>query len=148
VQGAANCAGTCSRSIGVFPSPTEKAAKPNFRAARGARRVRNFYLAVDRSKLFVLHRFWAVRIKLRRMRDATVSARAIVPEARELNNLLIGVATEIANTVDNLLGDLDRRIEALRASDLNGSSELPLAELLSLRTHWQDSDCQHGNDQL
>jgi len=67
------------------------------------------------------------------MRDASVSARAFVPEAPELSNLLIGAATEVANTVDNLLGDLDRRIEALRASQaapqlpqsLNGSSELP-----------------------
>ena len=67
------------------------------------------------------------------MRDASVSARVIVPEAPELNNLLTGVATEVANTVDGLLGDLDRRIDALRASQatpelpqsLNGSSELP-----------------------
>ena len=67
------------------------------------------------------------------MRDASVSARVIVPEAPELNNLLIGVATEVANTVDSLLTDLDRRIDALRTSQatpelpqsLNGSSELP-----------------------
>jgi hypothetical protein len=67
------------------------------------------------------------------MRDASVSARAIVPEAPELNNLLIGVATEVANTVDGLLGDLDRRVDALRVSQatpelpqsLNGSFELP-----------------------
>ena len=72
------------------------------------------------------------------MRDASVSARAIVPEAPELSNLLIGVATEVANTVDNLLGDLDRRIETLRPSQaapqppqsLNGCPELP-----------QNSDC-------
>jgi chromosome segregation ATPase len=74
-------------------------------------RLRNFYLAFAHA--------------IAGMRDASVSARAIVPEAPELNNLLIGIATEIANTVDNLLGDLDRRLEALRASDLNGSSELP-----------------------
>jgi hypothetical protein len=67
------------------------------------------------------------------MRDASVSARAIVPEAPELNRLLIGVATEVANTVDGLLGDLDRRTDALRANQatpelpqsLNGSFELP-----------------------
>jgi hypothetical protein len=66
------------------------------------------------------------------MRDASVSARAIVPEAPELSNLLIGVATEVANTVDHLLGDLDRRLESSRASQaapqpqsLNTSSELP-----------------------
>ncbi len=67
------------------------------------------------------------------MRDASVSARAIVPETPELSNLLIGLATEVANTVDNLLGDLDRRMEVLRLGQgapqlpppLNGSSELP-----------------------
>jgi septal ring factor EnvC (AmiA/AmiB activator) len=82
-------------------------------------RLRDFYLAFAHA--------------IAGMRDASVSARAIVPEAPELSNLLIGVATEVANTVDNLLGDLDRRIEALRASQaapqlpqsLNGSSELP-----------------------
>jgi septal ring factor EnvC (AmiA/AmiB activator) len=82
-------------------------------------RLRDFYLAFAHA--------------IAGMRDASVSARAIVPEAPELSNLLIGVATEVANTVDNLLGDLDRRIEASRASQaapqlpqsLNESSELP-----------------------
>ncbi len=82
-------------------------------------RLRDFYLAFAHA--------------IAGMRDASVSARAIVPEAPELSNLLLGVATEVANTVDNLLGDLDRRIETLRASraapqlpqSLNGSSELP-----------------------
>ena len=80
-------------------------------------RLRDFYLAFAHA--------------IAGMRDASVSARAIVPEAPELSNLLIGVATEVANTVDNVLGDLDRRIEILRASQaqlpqsLNGSSESP-----------------------
>lgn len=82
-------------------------------------RLRDFYLAFAHA--------------IAGMRDASISARAIVPEAPELSNLLIGVATEVANTVDNLLGDLDRRIEPSRASQaapqlpqsLNGSSELP-----------------------
>jgi len=82
-------------------------------------RLRDFYLAFAHA--------------IAGMRDASVSARAIVPEAPELSNLLIGVATEVANTVDNLLADLDRRIEPSRASQaapqlpqsLNGSSELP-----------------------
>jgi len=82
-------------------------------------RLRDFYLAFVHA--------------IAGMRDASVSARAIVPESPELSNLLIGVATEVANTVDNLLGDLDRRVETLRASQaapqlpqsLNGSSELP-----------------------
>jgi chromosome segregation ATPase len=82
-------------------------------------RIRDFYLAFAHA--------------IAGMRDARVAARAIVFEAPELSNLLIGVATEVANTVDNLLGDLDRRIETLRASQsaphlpppVNGSSELP-----------------------
>jgi len=81
-------------------------------------RLRDFYLAFAHA--------------IAGMRDASVSARAVVPEGPELTNLLIGVATEVANTVDNLLGDLDRRLEALRASQaapqppqsLNGCSEL------------------------
>ena len=49
------------------------------------------------------------------MCGATESARAIVPETRDLNNSLMIVATEVANAIDALLADLDRRIEALRA---------------------------------
>ena len=45
------------------------------------------------------------------MRDASISARAIVPEAPDLSNLLMSVASEVAIMVDALLGDLDRRIE-------------------------------------
>jgi hypothetical protein len=49
------------------------------------------------------------------MRDASISARAIVPEAPDLSNLLMSVASEVAVIVENLLGDLDRRIEPLGA---------------------------------
>ena len=63
------------------------------------------------------------------MRDVSVSARAIVPEAPDLSDLLIRFAAEVANTVDNLMGDLDRRMEALRTPQLlrplNGSPGLP-----------------------
>ena len=63
------------------------------------------------------------------MRDVSVSARAIVPEAPELSDLLMGFATEVANTVDNLFSDLDRRMEALRTPQLlrplNGFPGLP-----------------------
>ena len=64
-------------------------------------RLRDFYLAFAHA--------------VAGMRDASVSARAIVPEAPELSNLLIGFATEVAVAVDNLLGDLDRRTEPLGA---------------------------------
>jgi hypothetical protein len=63
------------------------------------------------------------------MRDVSVSARAIVPEAPDLSDLLIRFAAEVANTVDNLMGDLDRRMETLRTPQLlpplNGSQGLP-----------------------
>jgi len=49
------------------------------------------------------------------MRDASVSARAIVPEVPELSNLLTSVASEVATIVDTLLGDLDRRMEPFGA---------------------------------
>jgi hypothetical protein len=60
-------------------------------------------------------------------------AAAIVPEGHAFNDLLPVIATEVANSIDGLLGDLDRRIELLRAShaapelpqSLNGSPELP-----------------------
>jgi hypothetical protein len=74
-------------------------------------RLRDFYLAFAQA--------------IAGMRDASVSARAIVPEAPELSNLLIEVATEVANTVDNLLGGLDRRLEILRASQ--ATSQIGLA---------------------
>jgi hypothetical protein len=49
------------------------------------------------------------------IRDATVMAAAIVPEGHAFNDLLPVIASEIANAIDGLLGDLDRRIDALRA---------------------------------
>ena len=49
------------------------------------------------------------------IRDATELATAIVPEARELSELLEVIAIEVANATDGLLEDLDRRIHALRA---------------------------------
>ena len=67
------------------------------------------------------------------MRDATEMAAPLVPDARELNELLTVIAAEIANAIDGLVGGLDRRIEALRAGhgaaepppSVNGSPELP-----------------------
>jgi hypothetical protein len=67
------------------------------------------------------------------IRNATEMAESIVPEVREFNELLIAIATEVANSIDGLLGELDRRIEALRTGhatpelpqSLNGSPELP-----------------------
>ena len=50
-----------------------------------------------------------------RFRDATEAAATIVPEARELNESLDMIATKVVNAIDDLLVELDRRIEAARA---------------------------------
>jgi chromosome segregation ATPase len=57
------------------------------------------------------------------VRNATEAAETIVPEARELNELLDAIATEVAKSIDGLLCDLDLRIEAVRTG--NASPELP-----------------------
>jgi len=57
------------------------------------------------------------------IRNATESAEIIVPEARELNELLDVIAVEVAKAIDGLLSELDLRIEAVRAG--NVASELP-----------------------
>jgi hypothetical protein len=57
------------------------------------------------------------------IRDATEMAAAIVPEARELGELLQVIATEVANAVDGLLGDLDGRIAVVCAG--HAAPELP-----------------------
>jgi cell division septum initiation protein DivIVA len=46
--------------------------------------------------------------------EATEMAAAVVPEARELNNFLISVATEVDTVIDPLLRELDRRADAVR----------------------------------
>lgn len=60
-------------------------------------------------------------------------AAPIVPDVRELNELLAVIATEVANAIDGLVGGLDRRIEELRPDlggaeapqSINGSPEPP-----------------------
>jgi predicted nucleic acid-binding Zn-ribbon protein len=47
--------------------------------------------------------------------DATEAAAAVVPEARELNSLLIAAATEVDIVIDSLLRELQRQTEAVRA---------------------------------
>src|SRR5262249_8988772 len=63
------------------------------------------------------------------LREATEMAVVIVPETREFNELLEVIDAEVAKAIDGLSGDLDQRIEALRAGPempqaLNGSPEL------------------------
>jgi hypothetical protein len=52
-----------------------------------------------------------------RMRDATEAAAAIASDARELDDILMVVATEVGNAIDRIVGDLNGRIELLRAGD-------------------------------
>jgi hypothetical protein len=57
------------------------------------------------------------------MREATQTAETIIPEARELDELLLVIGTEVGNAIDGLLADLDERIEALRTG--HAAPELP-----------------------
>ncbi|MFY9835142.1 MAG: hypothetical protein WAK55_01475 [Xanthobacteraceae bacterium] len=64
------------------------------------------------------------------IRNATELAETIVPATRELNELLDVIASEVGKSIDGFLGNLDRRIEALRSPELpqalNRSPELRL----------------------
>jgi len=60
------------------------------------------------------------------MRDAMQVAAAIVPDVRELDDILMVITTEVATAIDRLLGDLDGRIEVLRAG--HDASALPLPQ--------------------
>jgi len=57
------------------------------------------------------------------LRNATEMAAAVVPETREFNDSLTMIAAEITKTIDCLVGELDRRIDALRP--VQAASELP-----------------------
>jgi hypothetical protein len=70
---------------------------------------------VEGIKKRVRDRYLAFGPVIDEIRDATVMAAAIVPEGHAFNDLLPVIASEIANAIDGLLGDLDRRIDALRA---------------------------------
>lgn len=47
--------------------------------------------------------------------DATQTAAAVVPEARELNSYLLAVGTEVDTVIDFLLRELERQAGAVRA---------------------------------
>jgi hypothetical protein len=71
----------------------------------------------------VRERYLAFAPVIAGIRDATEVAAAIVPKARELDQLLRPIATEVGNAIGDLLCDLDRRIEALRVGQV--APELP-----------------------
>ncbi len=59
-----------------------------------------------------------------RLCDATETAAAVVPEARELNNFLAAAATEVHNAIGHLVRELNQKAQAVRAGDV----EPPLME--------------------
>jgi hypothetical protein len=87
---------------------------------------------IERIKKRVRDHYQALTPVMAGIRDATEMAAAIVPEAREFNDSLTMIAAEVTKAIDGLLGDLDRRIEALRPvqaalelpQSLNGSPEV------------------------
>jgi outer membrane murein-binding lipoprotein Lpp len=60
--------------------------------------------------------------------DATEKAAAVVPEARDLNNLLKAVATEVDTIIDPLLGELHQWTEAVRTGHAAPHLPQPLTE--------------------
>jgi hypothetical protein len=73
----------------------------------------------------VRDRYSALAPAIAGIRDATEAAAAFVPEVREVNESLDVTATEVAKAIDDLLGNLDRRIEAVRTG--NATPELTQA---------------------
>jgi hypothetical protein len=71
------------------------------------------------------------------MRDGTEKAAAIVPEAREFTDLLQIMAAEVTKATDALLGDLDGRIDALRAGIITPEQLQPVGGSAELQ---QDND--------
>ena len=103
-------------------------------AAENDRRARERAASeVEGIKKQVRDRYLAFASAIAGMSDATEMAAPIVPDVRELNELLAVIATEVANAIDGLVGGLDRRIEELRPDlggaeapqSINGSPEPP-----------------------
>src|SRR6516165_348249 len=71
---------------------------------------------IERFKKQVNDQYLAFVPTIAGIRGSTEIAAAIVPKARELDELLLATANEVGNAIGDLLSDLDRRIEALRLS--------------------------------
>ena len=78
----------------------------------------------------VRDRYLAFAPAIAGIRDATEAAAAHVPEVREFTETLDVIARDVAIAIDRLLGDLDRRIEAVRAG--KAAPELPQSLTRSL----------------
>ena len=87
------------------------------------RRERNLVLGeIEAIKKRIIQTASAFAPVVSELCEATEMAGAVVPEARELNNFLSSVATEVETVVDPLLRELDRRADAVRV----GCAELDL----------------------
>jgi phage shock protein A len=78
----------------------------------------------------VRDRYLAFAPAIAGVRDATEAAAAYIPEVGEFNESLEVVASNVANAIHRLLGDLDQRIEAVRAGE--AAPELPQSLTRSL----------------
>jgi chromosome segregation ATPase len=78
---------------------------------------------IEGIKKEVRDRYSAFAGNIAGIRNATEVAETIVPKTRELNELLDGIAAEVAKAIDSLLGELALRIEAVRVG--NAAPELP-----------------------
>jgi hypothetical protein len=78
---------------------------------------------IERIKRQLNDRYLAFVPTFAGIRGATELAAAIVPKARDVDELLLTIAAEVGNAIGGLLGDLDRRMEALRGGQ--ASAELP-----------------------
>ena len=78
---------------------------------------------IEGIKKEVRDRYLAFADDIAGIRDATEAAETIVPQTRELNELLEVIGPKVAEAIDGLLRGLDLRIEAVRAG--NAAPELP-----------------------
>jgi len=88
----------------------------------------------------VRERYLAFTPAIAGIRNATEAAETIVPEARQLNELLDVIPIEVAKAMDGLLSELDLRIEAVLAG--NAAPELSQSLTRSAETP-QISDRVH-----
>jgi hypothetical protein len=78
---------------------------------------------IEKIKKQVNDQYLAFVPRIAGIRGATEMAAAIVPKARELDEVLLATANEVGDAIGDLLSDLDRRIEALHVGQ--AGTELP-----------------------
>jgi hypothetical protein len=71
---------------------------------------------------------------------AIEQAAAVVPEARELNSLLVSVATEVDSVLDPLLRELNQRADAVRTGQAAPDLPIPVNEAPPVELPKDDKD--------